>query len=770
MAARRRPVPSGRLHPSMTARRLALPVACLLALAGLVRGPLHRATFGLPVSNDDAIPLLMARHLLRGELVHDPLEPAVQRRPRRVPAGPRSGPGVRAPRLSGLRGGVCGAPRRARLLPRPGDLGNRRRRDRGGPRRLRHALHGLDDGHGPASEFPHAPRDGPAPGRGPRPLDSRERRPGAARTVRLRPARPRLRPRDLELVPGHSRVRGHGGRTRCGRRAARPPGSHPRRGFRGGGAPGREPPSRGAALRSLGHVGRDRGQRRDRAQAALAVGAGPPRSGPRRPGPAGPAGPPGGGRSRAGVLAPGREPHPGCRPHPLAVAWRALATCAASRGLGRQLSWAPSSSRVAPDRTSCGTSTASTSRSSPCWGPEGRDSWPAAARPRWPWGWPSLVPWGLGHRRVWEAWRDPAHAARVWQVPPLGPALEALGRGRIESVYASLQFAGRLTLESEERVIASQAWNERIPGDPLRFRDEVDLDPRVAWALSPHLSRGMPRADGFRELLRGLGGSWREERAGDLVVFGSFRAPYDETRPIPGEAMTLAEIGGGPLGPAVLDRDPATAWTAASGLRAGAGIELGAPVAPSARCPRPGRGPRIVTVRHSVAGRARRPARGRGPGPPWSAVGERRAAGGATGSPRGSPGGTGRSTPASSLPGLGPAPAPRRGVRLRARRSGAASDRAGSGGSGVPCGPRRPLVGGHGALRRGAAGRARARVTPRCSPPRKVAPEAEAAPRRGEPARRRPRLVAARYRGARGVTRTTTSSTYVTSKRSPLRS
>jgi hypothetical protein len=38
--------------------------------------------------------------------------------------------------------------------------------------------------------------------------------------------------------------------------------------------------------------------------------------------------------------------------------------------------------------------------------------------------------------------------------------------------------------------IASQAWNERIPGDPLRFRDEVDLDPNAAWVLSPTLSRG----------------------------------------------------------------------------------------------------------------------------------------------------------------------------------------------------------------------------------------------------------------------------------------
>src|SRR4029079_10684073 len=38
----------------------------LLLLAA--RLPLHLVTWALPFSNDDAIPLLMARHVLRGEL------------------------------------------------------------------------------------------------------------------------------------------------------------------------------------------------------------------------------------------------------------------------------------------------------------------------------------------------------------------------------------------------------------------------------------------------------------------------------------------------------------------------------------------------------------------------------------------------------------------------------------------------------------------------------------------------------------------------------
>jgi hypothetical protein len=183
-----------------------------------------------------------------------------------------------------------------------------------------------------------------------------------------------------------------------------------------------------------------------------------------------------------------------------------------------------------------------------------------------------LLPWGLGDRILAAAWSDPAHAVRVWQVPPVGDALDALRRAGASSAYASLQFAGRLALESGGDLIVSQAWNERIPGDPLRFRDEVDLDPDAAWVLSPTLSRGMPRAARFRDLVHELGGLLSEEAAGDLVVFHGFRPPFDEGRPVPAAALAVATLDGLVLPSAVLDRDPQTTWTAPTGLGRGSGL------------------------------------------------------------------------------------------------------------------------------------------------------------------------------------------------------
>src|SRR5438045_9197816 len=49
-------------------RRPLVAAGGILLLLLAARAPLHLATWPLPVSNDDAIPLLMARHILGGEL------------------------------------------------------------------------------------------------------------------------------------------------------------------------------------------------------------------------------------------------------------------------------------------------------------------------------------------------------------------------------------------------------------------------------------------------------------------------------------------------------------------------------------------------------------------------------------------------------------------------------------------------------------------------------------------------------------------------------
>jgi hypothetical protein len=189
--------------------------------------------------------------------------------------------------------------------------------------------------------------------------------------------------------------------------------------------------------------------------------------------------------------------------------------------------------------------------------------------------------WLAGQAVVRSRWRDPQHAARVWQVPDLTPTLAALDRLKVRSAYASLQFACRLVVESDERILATQAWNERMPGDPMRYRDEVDLDPRATWVLHSWISRGMKRSAGFREVLTNMGGLWREEPVGDMTVFYGFVPPFDETRPVPARDISVVDESGAPLGASVTDRDTQTAWVSPMGLSRGAGI--GVRVSPARR-------------------------------------------------------------------------------------------------------------------------------------------------------------------------------------------
>ena len=151
--------------------------------------------------------------------------------------------------------------------------------------------------------------------------------------------------------------------------------------------------------------------------------------------------------------------------------------------------------------------------------------------------------------------------------------------GRAQRVREPCSSPAGSRLESERaRCVASQAWNERIPGDPLRFRDEVDLDPQAAWVLSSHLSRGMPRAAAFPRARRAeLGGPWtRGRRPGDFVRLprGSCRR-YDEARPVPRAAFAVLALDGTALPAAVARPRPGDGLgPRRSGSRAGSGSSV----------------------------------------------------------------------------------------------------------------------------------------------------------------------------------------------------
>lgn len=82
----------------------------------------------------------------------------------------------------------------------------------------------------------------------------------------------------------------------------------------------------------------------------------------------------------------------------------------------------------------------------------------------------------------------------------------------------------------------------------------------------------MPRSAGFRALLQEIGGTWKEEAAGDVVVFHAFTPPFDERRPVPVADIRVHDAAGAPLPPVVLDRETSTVWRDDVGLSPGGGL------------------------------------------------------------------------------------------------------------------------------------------------------------------------------------------------------
>ena len=617
VARRRHPRGRAPCQGYTCARRARPRAASLLAVLALAAprlpgggaGPLHRATFALPVSNDDAILLLMGRHVLRGELAttlwNQPYNGALDAYllAPLLAVLPHHG----AYRLYQL---LCAAllvaARRSpgRRARRPG-----RRLGGGAPRGLGHAVHGADDRHGAAAQLPRC-------------RSSRAFRSSPPWRVLPREAPARRRARaalGLGLVCGLAvwnsslaipAFAGHGARPRSRGPAAA---ARPRAlAFASGLALGA---ARSLVARLIGASGAKV------VTASSAVTALRPRwlwvqglldLGHALVGLVG---------LQVPLVVDGKERAVAAR-SALVVAARARASssrsplgCRSRRALPL-LGWAAAlagafwlSRRTGPDELRylyglnapllalAGAGLAA------LWAlaPRGRRARAGLAL---------LVPVGLGERR---AGRDvaaiPLHAERVWEVPSAraGRRRAARDRRRAAPTRACSSPAASRSRRAAS-VIASQAWNERIPGDPLRFRDEVDLDPAPAWVLSPPLlARHAARRRVPRPPARDGRLVPRRRRSAGFVVFHGFRPPYDESRPVPAARDPPRDHDGRADRPRRSSTAiPRRAWTAAEGLGAGQRARGARDAAAAALGARARRRPRGLAPRRALGGLDRR--------------------------------------------------------------------------------------------------------------------------------------------------------------------
>lgn len=139
-------------------------------------------------------------------------------------------------------------------------------------------------------------------------------------------------------------------------------------------------------------------------------------------------------------------------------------------------------------------------------------------------------------------WRKPATVL----VPDCAPVRDLLAGRQVTRAWASYNLAYCLTYTSGGRLVASQPWNERFPGQPLPYRPEVRRDAQAAWVLMPGSDFDLPTPERFEAWLAATGGrARRTDLPGGAVVFDQFEAPW------PDLGVPLPESG--PLGDGRLD-------------------------------------------------------------------------------------------------------------------------------------------------------------------------------------------------------------------------
>lgn len=110
----------------------------------------------------------------------------------------------------------------------------------------------------------------------------------------------------------------------------------------------------------------------------------------------------------------------------------------------------------------------------------------------------------------------------------------------LRRAFASYEPAYRITFATDERLLVSQPWNERFPGHPLPYLDEVSAAPDAAWILVNLPGATLPHPHGFEALLSKAGERWHSERFGALSVYYGFEPP------LPRGLIARAEAPGPP--------------------------------------------------------------------------------------------------------------------------------------------------------------------------------------------------------------------------------
>ena len=164
-----------------------------------------------------------------------------------------------------------------------------------------------------------------------------------------------------------------------------------------------------------------------------------------------------------------------------------------------------------------------------------------------------------GNAQLARAWNDPAFVAGALELPDTRPLIAAMEKHGTSHAYAHYWLSYRITCETAEKIIVSEPFNERFPGNKVHYLDEVSRAEKVAFITHPTL---FPPHQ-FETYFQKIGGSYQKGELGPFTVYYDFKPPCGDRslREIPRDGWKMISNYSPDKCRYVVDNSLETAWS-----------------------------------------------------------------------------------------------------------------------------------------------------------------------------------------------------------------
>jgi len=171
-------------------------------------------------------------------------------------------------------------------------------------------------------------------------------------------------------------------------------------------------------------------------------------------------------------------------------------------------------------------------------------------------------------------WKEPSFGPEIMNVSVMEPALDYLRTQNIEYCVASHWAAYRASFLTDEDIICSQPVNERFPGWPLPYKEQVDGAKRVAYVLTERIRFLKPHI--FERHLEQMNIAAHRETLGEFKVYHDFRELVERAAdvPLPKQMQQASALHSNQTAHRLVDGDPATRWGNRRSQKAGEWVQV----------------------------------------------------------------------------------------------------------------------------------------------------------------------------------------------------